>query len=150
MKAVEIHQNVARRFVRLSKKRFPIETFAILLGRRTETKLVVSDLFIPTDLDKFTTEEVVFGNPEWPKLAKIKAQEEGLLILGDIHSHCFKEQIDCVPSEFDWDHSQDILKITEGKMATMGILTIWRKPPEKYKSRLRFWPIISPIETKIK
>ena len=107
---VRLCPRVERRFKTLAKDHFPKEAYAYLLGRDGVRSVDVTDLWIPSDLDVYTTQYEVAPPPMWSEEVTDYAKEHELDILGSIHSHPWSQKEllgryrpDHAPSEQDLD-----------------------------------------------
>lgn len=112
---VEVPRSVARQFRELSKRQFPKEAFAVLIGRSAGTIVEVEELWIPDDLDEHTSTLEVRVQLDWWKDANKAAKELGLEIVGDIHSHCY-----------------ELAELT-------GICQVTENKQRERRARIRFW-----------
>lgn len=145
---VDFPKKLIEQFKRSAKKRFPIEDFAFILGTRLNSKLVVKYLWFPHDREQHTTDEAVFTPVHWITGVKQIALDRGLEVLGDIHSHCFEDRMDCIPSEHDLDHPEIMEFLSEGEESFQAICTVWKTPKTK-RAAIRLWPIFKKIKTKL-
>lgn len=125
---------VRRRIRENSKKWYPREFFCFLLGRVTKSAVWIENIWIPPDLKDFATRDCVEIPHEW----WIEAANQGLLVVGDYHTH--PDWYTCAISEADQDHIQGMKPIIGGPFV-IGIGGVYKhKETKKIKCRTRFWP----------
>lgn len=109
-----IDHHLLDEFKREAKKTFPNEEYAVLCGYRAKgwRQVVVLFLWWPPDRaakqTPFAVTESAVGNTPWSRQARSAARKQGLVVLGDIHSHTFgagyhKTLTYRAPSEHDWN-----------------------------------------------
>lgn len=92
---------------------FPREKYGVLLGKRSGKRVWIKDIWIPDDQQKWSEERALLADavstPSWRQEAEAIADSEGLQVVGDIHSHCWRvrkvHERGREPSETDWRHS---------------------------------------------
>ncbi len=129
------------RFEESAKLAFPKEKFAFLLGRRRKGGVLqILGFYTPKNADKFCSQTGVRVQRHWLPEAEKAAEGEGMVVLGDIHSHTYShEEIqtsfivpDCAPSEFDLignQHWGDIF----------GICSVIQQKNGSKKTRVKYW-----------
>jgi len=130
--AIPVH--LVSRFRRRAKRAFPREAYAILLGSREARQVTVEDLYFPTHSEIESTPEFVRVSEGAWAAARLTANWQGLDVVGDLHSHCYKGNrpvIDCAPSQIDLERFE--------RAYIQGIMSITRLPGGKLRTRCRFW-----------
>lgn len=128
------------RFVDQAKKAWPYETMAILLGhdsiRRKDRHIEIHDLYVPEDLDKHCTTNRIYLQDHWYAEAVEAAKDDGLEVVGDIHSHPYieYEATACAPSRQDletyhWDGLTGIVNIWMSKRGLRHFVKFWGPMP---------------------
>ena len=122
---LEIPSRVAEEFKTAAKRAWPREAFAYLLGQDAGSEIAVEELYFPDGVDQHCTEDAVYAPPHWEIEARLYAQEAGLSVVGDIHSHprrysmWFGSRSDRAPSENDhesgWRGIAGVCVVTEQK-----------------------------------
>jgi proteasome lid subunit RPN8/RPN11 len=87
---VKIPARLLRTLKRLGREAFPKETCAFLLGSADGCGLVeIRDCFAPDNVADYATESTIYGTQykTWIKQARARGQEQGLLLVGDYHTH---------------------------------------------------------------
>ncbi len=137
---VEVDRRVTNKARRLAREFFPCEMYMYLLGRVYKNKVKICDYHVPADLAANSSEEGIWTPKCWVKQAKKYAQSQGLIIVGDIHSHPYQNvevqtvHPDCLsasPSEWDYDHP--------GVGGIQGILVILEKDNGSLVTRTKFY-----------
>ncbi len=140
---IEIPRAVKAKFRRKAREAFPKETYAYLFGRRAGGLYIVEDLWVPPDVEKHCTKSFVFIQEHWEVAAYEEAKEEGLEVIGDIHSHpqAFKiwngSEAENVPSI--GDHR-------EGWSGICGICLVSEKHDGKLRTKVDFYSPCLPAE----
>lgn len=133
-------------FKKKAKESFPKETFAYLLGRLTDDKIHIEQLFFPVDVNQFCNHNTVNVQNHWAKEARREAKHQELVIIGDIHSHPFKNKqtkiysMDAAPGEADWEALED------GHI--MGICLVAELKNGNLRARTKFWGPIPQVKVK--
>lgn len=137
---VKISRKLISEFKKSAKMAYPHEEYAILLGYHDEnTGFLILGFYFPPDRGAFVDEANVHIQPRWTKEAQKTAKSIGLQVIGDIHSHPSGE---CGPSECDIDSQ------TASSAEIFGICGI-TKTRRGLRSRIRFWPSLRTIRTKV-
>lgn len=125
---------VRRRIRENSKKWYPKEFFCFLLGRVTKSAIWIEDIWVPPDLEAFSTKDCVEIPEKWWQ----EVANGPLFMVGDYHSH--PDWQTCALSEEDQDHIQAIKTVLDTPFV-VGIGGVYRhKETKKVKCRTRFWP----------
>ena len=101
---------IATRWHRECRRAWPLEAFAYLLGRRAGLAHFVEGIWLPADLERFSTPNSLSIPQRWMREALEHAEDEGLEVIGDIHSHPYPYSetngafVEAIPSE--GDHAQ--------------------------------------------
>lgn len=88
---------------------FPNEALGYLLGRGSGQVTEVLSVWIPDDLEEYTSPTSVEMVPRWTRAAEREAERLSLSVVGTIHTHPYEYRrchgrIGCrAPSEGDWD-----------------------------------------------
>ena len=133
---------IERGFVRAAKKAFPREEIAYVVGHLSEDTATVEDLLIPPQSALIRRRDSISVCDVWLTEAHESMEEDGLEMLGDIHSHTYvlKEyadlEPDCAPSEYDLDTQWGIVHGICGIMASRSRL----------KGRIRWWGNLRTLE----
>jgi proteasome lid subunit RPN8/RPN11 len=117
---------------------FPLEKYGVLLGKRSGRRVWIKDIWIPDNQEKWADEHTLLADavrtPSWRQEAEAIADSEGLQVVGDIHSHCWRvrkvHERGREPSETDWRNSPVPWVI--------GICTVSKSPTEVWSS-VAFW-----------
>jgi proteasome lid subunit RPN8/RPN11 len=117
---------------------FPREKYGVLLGARQGTRVWIKDIWIPDDQKRWAEKRALLADavntPSWRQEAEAIADSEGLQVVGDIHSHCWRvrkvHERGREPSETDWRSSPVPWVI--------GICTVSKSPTEVWSS-IAFW-----------
>jgi len=131
---VAIPAHLVSRFRRRAKRTFPREAYAILLGSRVPQQITIEDLYFPTQSEIESTPEFVRVSEGAWVAARLTADWQGLEVVGDLHSHCYKGKgpvTDCAPSQTDLERFE--------RAYVQGIMSITRLPGGKLRTRCRFW-----------
>lgn len=149
-KTVVFPARLQNAFKKAAKAAFPREEYALLLGKCDENgEFKVEDLYFPSDRAENSGPYHVDVRDEWFKHAQERYFKQGLIVLGDIHSHCYdsgkETPADMMPSEVDI-HSLSYLKDgLEPYYSIMGILRLIKKK-KSITSKLALYPPIIPYE----
>ncbi len=148
MKLVLVPPSVTREFYRRARRAFPIEIYGILIGGMSEdgkTARIVDIYYPPEQYDR-PSPDAVHVEYSWFTPAAAVAEGLGLEILGDIHSHCYDEELEFEPgldpSEDDWDWQNRIRRDTGGQYQFMGIVRVLKKKDRRLHCSTRFWPAV--------
>lgn len=108
---LKIEPGIVERFSVIARKAFPNEALAYLLGIRRGRQVTIMDLYEAEARVK--SNSAFYETPNSLPDAYVHAREEGLFVVGDVHSHPYgwadwrhfdpyfvEEQ--CWPSYFDW------------------------------------------------
>lgn len=82
---LEIPRRLVEQFKRQAKAAWPREAFAFLLGRDAGDVVEFEDLYVPDGIQ--ATETEITHNPAHMVEAREFAHDDGLDVVGDIHSH---------------------------------------------------------------
>jgi proteasome lid subunit RPN8/RPN11 len=153
---VKIKLTICRRLLREFRKRaieaFPKETCCFLIGSDTEDKLgpiryvEINEFWWPHDVnDHARTYQIDFQHA-WFDEAKLHAQEAGLAVVGQMHSHPYtakeivewSQKPDCADSEDDQDFF--------GWDKISGIFLVRQISGGGFRTRARFWGPRIPVE----
>lgn len=128
-------------FVSDAKQIYPKEVWGAVFGRRQETPsgllVEVEEVWVPDNIADFTTPTAVYWDPEWWALMEEHADDSGLDLVGDIHSHPNHFE-DLSPSEIDLKGSR--------WRALMGIVGV-RRRGRGLQTRVQWWGPTAPVET---
>lgn len=140
MKVAVVEREVAK-FKEYCKAGFPYERFGVLLGVMSEDKwnFMVSRIWMPDEdsTKKWCKKDRVYVPDEWWAEAQDEAEEHELMVVGDVHSHCFEGPSDGVRSERDLRYSQ--------WWAIEGVVVVW-PTRTRLVSRVRWWGPIVPLD----
>jgi proteasome lid subunit RPN8/RPN11 len=143
---VELPKKVASEFKKHAKLIFPIEGYAILMGKVTKSGVYrVSELYFPPEALSKSTDSVVWVQDSWWKDARGVARGKKLSLLGDLHSHCFDASWTpdktCQPSTADLERFDFLWRKTRLPAPIFGIACIY---PSKrgYETVFKFWPVV--------
>jgi hypothetical protein len=127
-----------------AKRIFPKEAFAVLLGRRGDDSVRVTQLYIPEAQEKSCTRTKVHRANAWLGEARRLADTAGIDVLGEIHSHAETSvwQHDRAPSEVDWDRAADVSVVH-------GICSVRKYPSGRMVALVKFWPARLDLTEKI-
>lgn len=148
---VEVKRSVIEKLRSEAKRCFPFESFSALIGSLNHNAYttVISNIWIPSDLDKYSTTSSVTQPDHWVTQANHFALEEDLVVLGCAHSHpiTFEESIkygNCLrgfvaPSvgdwECEWSNLAGITAIIEDRYGKLKTLTKFFGPAISCKTR---------------
>jgi hypothetical protein len=147
---VTVGRKVLSRFKRKARERFDTEEFGILLGSTsTDGVLVAAVYFPPFRLDEATNEDVEL-DCDWYYDANEYGKNLGLVVVGDIHSHCYQYRPDLsppdhTPSESDWD-SADMLRGLFPSYSLFGVCRVVQLKNKRLKSSIKLWTIPESLE----
>lgn len=140
---VKFPRYLKRRFLKEAKALFPNEAYALILGVRLDDgSLEIKDLFIPEDIQKYSTPEFVNVPDEWFRKAHELAFYSNSIVLGDIHSHCYRKNegiTDATPSEGDYRRVAEVRKYMMHYYSILGILRLVENQDGSIKSRLMMY-----------
>lgn len=144
---VRVERSVIDRFRREAKKRFPKEAYAILLGTKAPPGFYyVSELWVPGDIERYSTTHEVTIPDHWAIEAHHYAAEESLQVVGDAHSHpfsfreCDGKLLGDEPSAGDW---------ALGWRDICGITCIAQQKDGRLRSKTRFFGPAQPVTVSI-
>lgn len=126
---VELYKHQLRYF-RTKSRRSNVECYAILIGKRVAPNLVRVEEFFYPKLEVQTANEVVVDEDSY-QLADQCAKNDGLIILGGIHSHIE------YPSVLS---KTDLLSHKNNNDKISGIVSVINK-----KTHVSFWELSSPL-----
>lgn len=153
MKKVILNEKSLRAYVKEAKKAFPRETYAFLLGSEDENTKNIQELYIPSDQDKWCTSECVMRTNFWVKEAKKYIKSKNLVVLGDIHSHCYfdidAKTCDESLSFTDITYSYFVRESFKCPDPIVGLL-ILKKPKHRIRASVVLYPEIKIYDAKIK
>lgn len=117
---------------------FPVEKYGVLMGKRSGRRVWIQDIWIPDSQEKWASEYALLADavrtPSWRQEAEAIADSEGLQVVGDIHSHCWRvrkvHERGREPSETDWRNAP--------VPWVLGICTV-SKSRTKVWSSIAFW-----------
>jgi proteasome lid subunit RPN8/RPN11 len=143
---VEFPKALAGKYKREAKNIFPVECYAILLGKVTKKGVYrVTELYFPPDAPSFSTDEIVDVQDSWWKDARVLAREKKLSLLGDLHSHCWPPSYapdkSGQPSTADLERFDFLRRKTRLPAPIFGICCVY---PSKrgYEGVFKFWPVV--------
>lgn len=131
---LKIKQALIDQFKREAKYLFPVECYAIMLGQRTCGSAEVKWLMFPDIMGDYSTEEAVMVQERWWQHAHAVAKAKDMVVLGDIHSHCYEAAApvkDHAPSEDDWERF--------GREYFQGICVCTKTKTGGIRSSVKFW-----------
>lgn len=137
---VSFPEAIRRSFTRTAKKAFPTEVFAVLAGRRKGDLVEVRGLVYP-ELISADADHICYSENVYEDVAQdLKEEGSGLVVVGDLHSHCWPDgdTVDASPSETDWDRE------LPPSLAIQGICCVTEYPNKQKRARYRFWPNLTP------
>lgn len=147
---VYISKSAERGYVRRALRRYPVEHMEVLWGKRAPNGDVLVCGFVP--INQKSTEEVAeYCSFEWYEdddkvLNELEeslddhmehASDAGLIVIGSIHSHCYKDG-----DQFDDMQSYQDIKVGEheGNLVN-GICSIGVKGSRKV-TKVGYWPTL--------
>lgn len=150
---VEVPKGIRRSFIRVAKKVFPIENYGIFLGTINDEGIVkIKDIYYPPDVAEQSSENHVDRPERWFQAAQEYGEPDGLLVVGDIHSHCYKEkeadEACHAPSEQDWIGAEFVNKEFVHSYCVFAVCKIVERH-KKLRASIKFWPVIRDVRTKI-
>lgn len=148
---VKFKKGLGERFVTKAKKDFPAEHLVALLGKQTGEESYVVEAILEPNEDEITVDPA--GNwidveDKFIKRAEKVAADLGLLLLGDLHSHCYitEERSDPVPSFIDFERFRHgPLK----KFLIFGICELRKYKSGKVYKTFSFWEAKPPVKSNI-
>jgi hypothetical protein len=129
-------QRLERRWHAEARRQWPLEAFAYLLGTRDAWGFSVEDLWIPPATHLEASEAGIYTPRRWLHEAYRIADEEGLTVLGDIHTHPRRFKAyggslsEATPSEGDY---------ATGWSGLCGITNASEQRDGRIKCRTRFY-----------
>ena len=131
-----ISEELERRCKDWCKRWFPKEAYGLLLGTLAGDSVHVDDIWTPSEASarKNFRRRSVFFDPEWVHELKDFAQEEELMIVGDFHSHPYRNvelSVEPIQSSYDIDMG--------GKHAVFGVVNVVETATGRLSTRLRWW-----------
>lgn len=146
---INVTTEVTDEFTARAKDSFPNETFAYLVGKYvTPDHVEVTKIIVPENVDAHCSPAEVDVQDKWLKAAKRKAKSEGLVVVGDIHSHPYSaaeiaarrpHKPDTSPSESDLERS-----LCAGPI--MAICLVTESKAGRLTARIRFWSPMNRIQ----
>lgn len=136
----------------MAKHAFPAEEYAIILGIKTEDgNFEVKDLYYPEDRLDGSTPESIDIDEKWFEQAQEDGFRRGLIVLGDVHTHCYDEAREGVaenaPSAVDYDWLAHAKFNLAHYYSIMGILrVVKRKKTGRFSCDLMLYPAMIPFE----
>lgn len=141
---------IAEEFKRLAKKAFPKETISYLCGTLVGDSVVIDALYTPDNVGKYSTSISISIQPEWSIEAAEFAKEEGLCVVGDVHSHPVtkedrklgvsashaQSEVDLESRGLNWQQISGICLVTESKTG-------------KLRASIKFWGPTIPLDVRI-
>jgi len=122
-----------RRWHAAARAAWPREHYGILLGRRIDatSAAVIEEIWSPPDVAEHATDAWIAPRAEWMAEAAHIAEDEGWRVLGDIHTHPYREHeySHMLPPDRTMSEG-DVRYWAEG--ALVGITVVW-----SYCGRLR-------------
>ncbi|MCE5309614.1 MAG: Mov34/MPN/PAD-1 family protein [Acidobacteriales bacterium] len=137
---------IDREFKLAAKKAWPNEMFSYLLGTVAGDHVYVDSLYLPENVAENCTHSRTNIQPEWMLDAQEAANEDGLVICGDIHSHPYHYREtrgviqDRVQSEGDLDCPH--------KWLVAAVCVVQEMANKHLRASLRFWGPSIPVELK--
>lgn len=128
-----VQPKVERSFKATAKAMHPREAYAVLLGTVAGDSVYVEDLYVPEDLDKYSSLDRVEIRPEWMVDAAEQAADDELICVGDCHSHAYRKRetvFDPVQSARDIELQggffiYGICNVVEGKRGLRATIRYW-------------------------
>jgi proteasome lid subunit RPN8/RPN11 len=150
---VELPKSLAGEFKKAAKLIFPVESYAILLGKVSKNGVYrVKELYFPPEAPFHANENVVNVRDSWWKDARVIARGKKLSLLGDIHSHTYDKQWvpdkTCQPSTADLERFDFLRRKTRLPAPIFGIVCVY---PSKrgYEAIFKFWPVVRNPDLKL-
>lgn len=136
-----VPKRLVEAFKKKARERFPVEVYAVLIGHDYHDKIEVLEFFYP---DFKASKHYVYCEDQGYVDAKDSADELGLRIVGDIHSHCYDSSIgaDHAKSEIDhaWGH----------KLRIQGICRVVESSGGRRRATTKFWGPTIPVDCRLK
>lgn len=144
--SVIVPNSVFAKFHKRAKESFPNEMFAFLLGSVKEGVYNITDIFFPTDVERYCRSNAVLVQASWYKEVKKYCKIHSLKLICDYHSHPYdkaemsKGKPDTAPSEQDWDSTKpcDI----------MAICLVTECRDGRLRARTKFWGPLPQVKVK--
>jgi proteasome lid subunit RPN8/RPN11 len=143
---VELPKKLASEFRKAAKLVFPVESYAILLGKVGGNGVYkVHELYFPPEAPSYSTDDIVNVQDSWWKDARLIARGKKLSLLGDLHSHTYPPAWEpdktCQPSTADLERFDFLRRKTRLLAPIFGIACIY---PSKrgYETVFKFWPVV--------
>ena len=139
---LEIPSRIERRWHAEARRQWPLEAFAYLLGHRDAWGYAIEDIWIPSNSHAEASEYGIYTPRRWLHEAYRIADEEGLRVIGDVHSHPRRYRdyagslAEATPSEGDYD---------TGWAGLCGITNASEQRNGRIRCRTRFYAPISRI-----
>lgn len=134
-----------------AKRRFPKETYAVFLGVVDEPDVVevVEMLVCPEERLVRSSQWEVVPEESWLTEVETAAEKDDLVVVGDIHSHCSRDEDGFVcqtaPSTGDLKTVGRYQWLFKGHYAFMAVMAL-HKGRVKIRSSVDFWPAVREIK----
>lgn len=122
----------------------------MFLGRLDEPGVVeVEEILIcPRERTIKATQWIIVPDENWLREVEKRAEEDDLVVVGDIHSHCSQNSdgfnCETAPSEGDWAAVPRYQYLFSGTYTFMAVMAL-HKSAVKIRSKVGFWPLLPPI-----
>ena len=131
-----ISKQLEKRCCDYCKRWFPLEAYGFLLGTMVGDAVHVDEVWTPSDEDaqECFKKTSIFFKPDWVQEIEELAEEEGLMLLGDFHSHPYRntEPVgEPTQSSYDIDMA--------GNHAIYGVINVEESLTGRLRTRLRWW-----------
>ena len=97
---LQVHRPALWAWWRAARRRYPTEAFGYLIGRPVASSVFVAGVWLPRDIRRYSHTTHVEVPRHWFLRAYDQAHEEGLQVVGCVHSHP-DDQYDGCPSKTD-------------------------------------------------
>jgi hypothetical protein len=137
-----------REIITRAKAMFPRESFAYILGTIAGDSVHLDELWIPDDLDQWTSEDCVLVQPSWAVDAAAEAKESGLVIVAWLHSHCY---LRFEGEGLMKDRSQSEADLDCGFQLPISAICVVQdigKKRRRLRASVKFWGFTLPVEVK--
>ena len=130
-------------FRRYAAQAYPKEAWAALFAEAYEP-INFTAIYIPDDQASWsTTLGCKVPQRVWDAAHRL-ARKDGLVFVGDIHSHPYPSDIehDTAPSQGDWERAG-------GAKIIHGICSVRRFPDGRTTTRVKFWPSDANVKERV-
>ncbi len=152
---LHISYRIVEEIKRAAREMFPRETWGYLLGRRAGNTFEVEELFVPDgdELDRAAKTTRINIGAHWELEAMEYAKENGLQIVGTVHSHPWTvrelklyRQVIGTP---DRSQSESDFETYPARLWVYGVCRVLQEKGGRLRSSVRFWGPMIPVEVRV-